>query len=288
MKARTKIEKEIERMAKSLPPITEKHIIQAKEKCYPHEAWQMGRDFGCFCTDCGHEFDSEVRNGEVKCPHCGRTLKVLRTRRQNLKDSKFFAVVTVYHGWQVVRYIEMRKQIIRFGVHPIAWDYGEVAQAWIDEKGECRFRAVSYSCSFYFQKFRLDTPLRMREKEKRYDYCVAGVYSPQRILPLARRNGYDGKVGGDSPSFVIKYLLTNTYYETLWKAGYRQFLRDTRELNAIRLNWDSLKICMRQHYKPADAGLWYDMMHNIRELGLDERNPHYVCPADLKAMHDEM
>ena len=30
------------------------------------------------------------------------------------------------------------------------------------------------------------------------------------------------------------------------------------------------------------------MMTNIRELGLDERSQHYICPADLKAMHDEM
>lgn len=288
MKARTKIEKEIERLAKTLPPITGKHISQAKDKCYPHQAWQMGRDFGCFCTDCGHEFYSEARSGEVTCPNCGRTLTVLRTRKQNKKDSEIFAVVTVHCGWQVVRYIEMRKQIIRFGVHPISWDYAEVAQAWINENGERRFRAVSYSCSFYYYKFRFDTPLRIRDKQNSYDYCVAGVYSPQRILPVVRRNGYDGKVGNDSPSFVIKQLLTNAYYETLYKAGYRKFLKDTSTNDAIRLNWPSLRICIRQNYKPSDAGLWYDMMRNIRELGLDERNPHYVCPADLKAAHDEM
>lgn len=287
MKARIKIEKEIERLAKSLPPITEKHIVQAKEKCYTHEAWQMGRDFGCFCTDCGKEFDSEARSGELTCPNCTHTLTVVRTRRQNLNNIKIYAVVTVHCGWQVVRYVEVRKQIIRFGVRPISFDWCEVAQAWINENGECRYRAVSLSCSFYYKKFRFDTPLRIR-KETTYDYCVDGVYSPQRILQIARRNGYDGKVGNDSPSFVIKQLLTNTYYETLYKAGYREFLRKTSSQEAIRLNWPSLRICMRQHYKPADAGLWYDMMRNIRELGLDERNPHYVCPADLKAMHDEM
>jgi DNA-directed RNA polymerase subunit RPC12/RpoP len=288
MKPRTKQEHEIERLAKTMPPIIEKHIVQAKEKCYPPEAWQMGRDFGCFCTECGKEFDSEARDGEVICPHCGRTLTVLRTRRQHLKEYKMFAVVTVHQGWQVVRYIELWKQINRFGVHPIAFDWCEVAQVWINDEGESRARAVSISYNFYRSSFRYNTPLQIRQKEKTYDFIPSGVYSPQRILPVARRNGYDGHVGKDSPSFVIKLLLTNTYYETLYKAGYRQFLSDTKEINAIRLNWPSLKICMRQHYKPSDAGIWYDMMRNLRKLELDERNPHYVCPKDLRAMHDEM
>ena len=288
MKARTKLEHEIERMAKTMPPITERHIMQAKDKCYPGEAWQMGRDFGCFCTECGKEFDSEAREGEVVCPHCGRTLTVFRTRRLHLKEFKMFVVVTVHQGWQVVRYIELWKQINRFGVHPIAFDWCEVAQVWINDKGESRTRAVSISYNFYRSSFRYNTPLQIRQKEKTYDFIPAGVYSPQRILPVAKRNGYDGRVGKDSPSFVIKLLLTNTYYETLWKAGYRKFLCDTKEINALQLNWPSLKICIRQHYKPKDAGLWYDMMSNIRRLELDERNPHYVCPANLKAMHDEM
>ena len=288
MRKLTKQEQEIERLAKTVPPITEKHIVQAKAKCYPPEAWQMGRDFGCFCTECGKEFDSEAREGEVVCPHCGRTITVLRTRRLHLKEYKMFAVVTVHQGWQVVRYIELRKQINRFAVHPIMFDWCEVAQVWINDKGESRARAVSVAYSFYRSSFRYDTPLRIRPKDKTYDFCTSGVYSPQRILPVVRRNGYDGRVGKDSPSFVIKLLLTNTYYETLWKAGYRQFLYDTREINALQLYWPSLKICMRQHYKPSDAGIWYDMVRNIRQLELDDRNPHYACPKDLKAMHDEM
>lgn len=288
MKPRTKIEQEIERLAKTMPPITEKHIVQAKEKCYAHEAWQMGRDFGCFCTDCGTKFDSEAREGDVICPNCGHALTVLRTRRQHLKESKMFDVVTVHHGWQVVRYIELKKHINRFGVHPIMFEWCEVAQVWINEEGESRARAVSLSYNFYRSSFRYDTPLSVRPKDKTYDFMTSGVYSPQRTIPVARRNGYDGNVGKDSPSFVIKMLLTNTFYETLYKAGYRKFLCETASTNDLRPNWPSLKICMRQNYKPSDAGIWYDMMSNIRRLGLDERNPHYVCPKDLIAMHDEM
>lgn len=288
MKPRTKQEHEIERLAKTMPPITERHIVQAKEKCYPGEAWQMGRDFGCFCTKCGKEFDSEAREGKVVCPHCGHTLTVVRTRKQHRNETKMFAIVTTHQGRQVVRYIEIKQFINRFGVRPVAYDWCEVAQVWINDKGESRTRAVSISYNFYRSSFNYNTPLQIRQKDKTYDFLTSGVYSPQRILPVARRNGYDGRVGKDSPSFVIKLLLTNSYYETLYKAGYRQFLFDTREINSIKLNWPSLKICMRQNYKPKDAELWYDMMTNIRRLELDERNPHYVCPANLKAMHDEM
>ena len=289
MKARTKLEHEIERMAKTMPPITEKHIKQAKEKCFLHEAWQAGRDADCFCTECGHQFHIDANTGETSCPNCGHPLTIKRTRKQHLTEKKYLAVVTTHCGWQVVRYIEIKKQINRFGVHPIAYDWCEVARCWIDEDGKYRFQAVSISYNFYFSSFRYSTPLSLRpEKSNGYDMLVEGVYSPQRILPVVKRNGYDGRVGKDSPSWVIRQLLSNSYYETLWKAGYRKFLYQTQEINALQLNWPSLKICMRQHYKPEDAGLWFDMMTNIRELGLDERSQHYVCPADLKAMHDEM
>ena len=289
MKARTKLEHEIERMAKTMPPITEKHIKQAKEKCFLHEAWQMGRDFGCFCTDCGHEFYTDDKEGKIICPNCNHALTVKRTRRLNLDEKKYFAIVTTHCGWQVVRYIEIKKHIKRFAVHPIMFDYCEVVRSWINDKGKRRFQAVSASYNFYASAFQYSTPLRLRAEDSSYDMLTEGIYSPQRISPIVKRNGYDGRpVGNDSPSWVIKQLLTNTFYETLWKAGYKDFLFQTQDINDIRKNWQSLKICMRQHYKPNDAGLWFDMMDNIRELGLDIRNRHYVCPSDLKAAHDEM
>lgn len=290
MKARTKLEHEIERMSETMPPISKRHIRQAKEKCFVHEAWQMGRDFGCFCTECGHEFYIDAKSGETTCPKCGHVLTVKRSRRLHLDEKKMFAVVTTHCGWQVVRYIEIKKHLNRFWERPIIWEHCEVVRCWINEEGKSRFQAVSISYNFYNSSFRYSTPLSLRPegKNESYDMLIAATYSPQRFLPAVKRNGYDGRVGNDSPSWVIKQLMTNRKYETLWKAGFRKFLYQVQDINSIERNWPSLKICMRRRYKPSDAEIWFDMMTNIRELGLDEHSPHYVCPSDLKASHDEM
>lgn len=290
MKARTKLEHQIEALSKTMPPITDRHIKQAKEKSFIHEAWKAGRNTNCFCTECGHEFYTDAQEGEIVCPDCGHPLTIKKTRRQKLNETKMFAVVTTHCGWQVVRYIEIKKHLIRGAQRPVIFEHCEVARCWINETGKSRFQAVSISYNFFCSSFRYSTPLTLRPEEKNesYDFLASGIYSPQRFLPIVKRNGYDGHVGKDSPSWVIKQLLKNKYYETLYKAGYRDFLYHTQDVNDIELNWPSLKICMRNHYKPAEAGLWFDMMRNIRVLGLDDRSSHYVCPADLKAMHDEM
>ncbi len=51
--------------------------------------------------------------------------------------------------------------------------------------------------------------------------------------------------------------------------------------------WASAKICIRNKYIITDGTLWCDMINALLALGMDTRNPKYVCPADLKAAHDK-
>lgn len=288
MKPRTKLEHEIFKLSKTVPPITEKHIQQAKEKCFNHEAWQAGRDFGCFCTECGHEFD-DFHETNTTCPNCGHSLTMRYTRKRKETQSKMFSILTTHHGWQLVRYLEIKKNIHR-DRNSVTYEYCEVVRAWIDSQGKIRFQAVNHSINPYSTAFIYHSELTLKPSDKAdyYHMMSDATYSPQRITPTVRRNGFSKITNRESPSFVIVHLLRNKKYETLWKAGYQDFLFHTNDLNALTLNWPSLKICIRNNYKPKDAGLWYDMMTDIRNLGIDQRNPHYVCPKNLKGMHDEM
>ena len=39
-------------------------------------------------------------------------------------------------------------------------------------------------------------------------------------------------------------------------------------------------------YAITDISLWCDLLYLLEKLGKDLRNPHFICPTDLKAAHD--
>ena len=49
-----------------------------------------------------------------------------------------------------------------------------------------------------------------------------------------------------------------------------------------------MKICIRNGYTIPDGSLWCDTIDLLRHFGKDIRQPKYVCPTDLKALHDKL
>ena len=43
---------------------------------------------------------------------------------------------------------------------------------------------------------------------------------------------------------------------------------------------------MRNKYDISDMVIWCDLVYLLDKLGKDLRNPHFVCPPDLKTAHD--
>ena len=52
--------------------------------------------------------------------------------------------------------------------------------------------------------------------------------------------------------------------------------------------WPSIRIAIRNKYKPNDAKYWYDVLVMMESLGLDLRNPKYICSPSLEALHDSL
>ena len=52
--------------------------------------------------------------------------------------------------------------------------------------------------------------------------------------------------------------------------------------------WASVKICIRNGYTIPDGPLWCDTIDLLRHFGKDIRQPKYVCPTDLKVLHDKL
>lgn len=285
MKPRNAQERRIVQLAKTLAPIGKKHYDQAKEKCFTHEAWQSAKSKPCYCTFCGHEFVAE--GDTAVCPHCGHKLAVKRTRRKTLTEYKYFVIVTTCHEYQIVRYLECRKSIHMNWLpeNRIGYDICEVCRVWISPDGSRKWQSRNKGNVFWRLFWRYDTPITLKEHGD--DFYCQGVYAPQRIIPELKRNGYRMSFHEEAPASCFIGLLKNQKYETLWKAGYHKLLADTRQISELDKYWPSLRICIRNRYEPEDVNLWYDMVHDLQELGKDTRNPFYVCPADLKAAHDE-
>ena len=89
------------------------------------------------------------------------------------------------------------------------------------------------------------------------------------------------------PSCLGKWAKT-PYYETLFKAGerdmFKYFMNGTyrRRLENYK---DSIRVARRHGYEFKDVQMWLDYVDELRELGMDDRSPRYICPKDLRAAH---
>lgn len=283
MKATTKFEKEVESLSKTVRRLTAR---QRKEAIglLPKEAWYSGRDFGCFCTECGHEWDIDGKPDEkITCPQCGARLNTIRTRKWNDKKYAFMAIMSVYGSYQVIRIIEARRIIQGKRVFS---DAEEVIRFWVDDKGKYVQQTIRYGIFYYNVHWKYGTEMELRKPCFSTNFYVDKVYRRQSVLPLLKRNGYKGKLYGFTPFDVVVGLLKNPMFETLWKAERYDILENTRDMNELRANWPSIRIVLRNNYKVDDWKLWFDMVGMMRQVGMDFTNPKYVCPPSVKETHD--
>ena len=284
MKATTKFEKEVESLSKTVRRLT---ATQRKEAIglLPKEAWYSGRDFGCFGTECGHEWDIDGKPEEkITCPQCGAMLDTIRTRKENDKRYAFMAIMRVYGPYQVIRIIEARRIIKGKRVFS---DAEEVIRFWVDDKGKYVQQTIRYGIFYYNVHWKYGTEMELRKPCFSTNFYVDKVYQRQSVLPLLERNGYKGKLYGFTPFDVVVGLLKNPMFETLWKAGRYDILENTRDMNELRAKWPSIRIVLRNNYHTSDWKLWFDTVSMMRWCDMDVTNRVYVCAKDIKAVHDE-
>lgn len=130
--------------------------------------------------------------------------------------------------------------------------------------------------------------MAIRQDNIAYDhisYCP--MYPKIRVIDTLKRNGFKRNFHGIVPTKLIPALLSDSRVETLMKSGkinhLRHFLFNPQTLDRC---WNSYKIAMRNKYDISDMVIWCDLVYLLDKLGKDLRNPHFVCPPDLKAAHD--
>lgn len=298
MKPRTANEKEVARLAATLPELTPAQQRWIERNAVPAIAYQYRKvnydelyyepTVLAWCSNCGQSFEDEPK--QQKCPHCGAkfTKHEYKPTKKVSKGRWYTSIITTCDGWQVSRHFIV-EHYCRKGEHHGHPAY-EVVQIWTNGNGEqvINARAIRPMCGYYDAwSFNSEMSIKRRgEHDQKYD-IFSHASKICRVLPILRRNGFRGRFHGIYPDLLFKTLLTDNLAETLIKTGQYALLR-LAAMEAGRISRAAAMICVRHGYIVKDATLWRDYIVTCENLGYDIHNPHYACPSDLKKAHDRM
>ena len=289
--------REIERLSASLPSMTKAQEWEAQQAC--GTAW-IGSKKG-WCDVCAQEFEHELWGSKKKhtvCPKCGARLEVKKSpNKRKEKVRYYFHIITTAGEWQVVRTFHCSREAERaewFGnqvLNPSGVYLGvtEVFQRWY--KAETRPMVMGLSVRgmhYYSDQWKWDSEFKIRQDKQLYSVW-GWMAKKQDILPELKKRGLKRLSENSSPYGQIEAVFADYQAEVLLKAGavklYDAFVG--RDGYKVRRHWESIRIALRHKYKVNDVGMWFDLLDLLRRNGKDWRNPHYICPVNLRQAHDE-
>lgn len=285
MKPKNKYQRKILELSQGLSPLTEYQRKRAIAKAAPHIAkYNSKKQY--VCLDCGHSWTGEEKKSVV-CPHCSAKLEVDKGRKWNYCDKCYVAVVAKCKGFQVIRMFYMETNLRR-GQAADYW-FGEAYQRWLDPNGNCTIIGrTRHYLAYYCDLWNWSSDLEIRQEH--YAHCVDPwkIVGHSSIIPEIKRNGYAGDFHDCSPYDLFHKLLTDNKVETMWKLGrYELVAYYLKKSYMVGKYWPSVKIALRHNYEIKQPDMWFDLLSFLESLHKDLRNPKLICPADLKAAHDE-
>lgn len=285
MKPRNKFEKAVLAQSGRLRPITKAQVKWAFKECIDHFAFRLpsGRTT---CMDCGHSWKMETPTTHCNCPVCGTKLQVEQTFVRKVRQKSYFTVLAKCAGYQVLRmYLLIAEMEKGCQANPYAL---EIGQYWWNVQGRTALVAIKRILGRYLDCFSFGSPMAVRSDNFVYRHIAgAPLYPKYNVISTLRRNGFTGNFHDIAPATLIPALLSDGRVETFMKSGnmehLRYFLSNPQALDKC---WNSYKIAMRHKYDITDVSLWCDLVYLLEKFGKDLRNPHFICPADLKTVHD--
>ena len=292
MRPKTRIQKEVARLSKRLPKLTDTQQAYAFRHCFKHYAIKRA-DGTNICTECGHSWKSDHDLADTicgcACPHCGMELEALRTRKSVFNENEYFSILTTCKQYQVIRFFFVKS---RYKAGQAAeYSVFEVVQRWIAPNGKtttiARLRGMSI---MYYDLWNecSDMEVRKCQEYPAYDITPICTYPRQRFIPELKRNGFNGDFHGISPVRLFKALLSDPRIETLMKGGeiegMKYFLVNPLIADEC---WASYLIAKRHKYQIDNLSMWCDYLRMLKRLGQDLRNPKNICPEDFIVAHDK-
>ena len=257
----------------------------AYRECLDHYAYRLPKG-RTTCMDCGHCWIMDKQTEHCICPGCGARLKVVSTYARKVRQKQYFTVLTTCGEYLVLRmYLLVAEMEKGCRTVPSAF---EIGQYWWSEKGRTAVVGKQRIFGRYLDLFSFGSPMAIRQDNIAYDHIsYSPIYPRFKVTDTLRRNGFKGDFHGIVPTRLIPALLSDSRVETLMKSGNIEHLRYfLSKPEALDRCWDSYKIAIRNKYVIPDLSLWCDLVYLLEKSGKDLHNPHYICPIDLKAVHD--
>ena len=305
MKPRSKVERLFMGYAEELPPPREAVTKWAYGHCFEPVAyyWQhRGHNQEIWCQCCGHRepCDGWLAMSLTKyvCPECGARCNVVDRKGALPTHSSYVSTFEVVKGVPVIRTFEVSRSNYNDGGKT---HYGitELYQIWMLESGREIITSRGYSRNYNYMHWNYGAPYSIGRHnggaggyfvfDDTYNVNDNFIYPRMHISPFFRGRSIDNdmirwlirKKVNISDAFCS--LAKDTRLETLFKTGYRKlFIRFARKGSDLDRYWKSINICHRHGYAIDDAILWCDHIDMLVELGMDIRNPKYICPENLR------
>lgn len=312
MKPKSKIEKHYVALAERLPDLSQDVVRWAESTVFEdNRVGYYSRKHGdiwCMCCGrVGRSTGSPLADALVyECPGCGRQLSVYRSHpRQEMHVRKWFYIVDIFEGVQVVRMFEASRWNDTPGRDTI-YTVVEVWQRWLTQEGREVITCRPYYRTYNSTGFRYSEPYGIGD----HNYSANGYYIYQdmfaltdyrmypkvRISALLRRNGCSATYLKHMERChvdvfeAMQRLLTDNILETLVKVRQKAlavYYMKEPTFN-MRDYMHAVNICTRNGYVVKDADMWLDYIHALIITGRDSHNAVYVCPQNLRQAHDRL
>lgn len=210
--------------------------------------------------------------------------------------NRCYAVINqAYHGWQILRYFRINRK--RNRKREVSYDTWEVFQLW-NKVGEKQIlMARQRSLGWYIDAFILSSPLEIRyNPETTYTSMHFTDVDVEYIHDKSIIGTYkycDSLIDKSNRRMWYRFLSSDKFAETILKQRpelaqymmYNDLITDKDYMQAVR-------IMLRHNYIPTIEGktasyaTYFDMIKNMKHIGSDLSNPHFVCPENLLHTHD--
>lgn len=275
-------------------PLTGKQESFAIDHVFPTQLIILPKTM--YCSDCGHV----VKDRTLKvCPHCGRRFRDKPWEIERSRISKgYFCLASKYKDdTQTLRFFMVSRKIAKG--RTAEFEIKECVRELITPRGEMYFfrRTMCNVVSCYYDLWNFEKPIRYigshtyllgREYYRQSLFCCATLVTS--VSKTLYRNGLRTMRNSPYPVDVMLKLLKDNYYETLWKTGQTSFFNYLIRRNGIVSEEmkECMKICNRHGYQIKDFQYYSDYINLLQYFHLDIRNPHYICPNNLRREHDRL
>lgn len=212
-------------------------------------------------------------------------------KKHTIGKTEYFALFECKGDWQVIRMFMYRSYSKKNEI------FHEPLRYWIKKDGSYLIECKNRQClgNYYIDPWVVSSELTLRKSGGR---DVRDLYSNHTriisLLPELKRTKFYANnimVNNLMPFWLVQSLLTNNRVETFFKLRLKWLTWKFYHYDTHRLTdnmWQSIRVALRHGYhwdNQEEINDWCDMIRDLEYLGLDTRNPHYICPAVLHDAH---